>query len=88
MFAGKKKEKAEALPLAPESLPESIELPEMQRLQSAGEPVVILDVRTLRSLESSDLRAVGAVRVDPEQPAQEAERLKLPKEAWLIAFCA
>jgi sodium/hydrogen antiporter len=87
MFAGRKKEKAEAS-LAPESLPESIELPEMQRLQSAGEPVVILDVRTLRSLESSDLRAVGAVRVDPEQPAQDAERLKLPREAWLIAFCA
>lgn len=76
------------LRLAPESLPESIEIAEMQRLQSAGEPVVILDVRTLRSLESSDLRAVGAVRVDPERPAQEAERLKLPKEAWLIAFCA
>jgi NhaP-type Na+/H+ or K+/H+ antiporter len=87
MFAGRKKEKAEAR-LAPESLPESVEIPEMQQLQSAGEPVVVLDVRTLRSLESSDLRAVGAVRVDPEQPAQEAERLKLPKEAWLIAFCA
>ncbi|HEX5715908.1 MAG TPA: cation:proton antiporter, partial [Thermoanaerobaculia bacterium] len=88
MFAGRKKEKAEVLRLAPESLPESIEIPEMQRLQSAGEPVVILDVRTLRSLESSDRRAVGAVRVDPERPVEEAERLKLPKEAWLIAFCA
>lgn len=104
MFAGKKKkpkahvqEKEPAPPrpaapsplrLAPESLPESIEIAEMQRLQAAGEPVVVLDVRTLRSLESSDLRAVGAVRVDPERPVQEAERLKLPKEAWLIAFCA
>lgn len=84
MFAGKKK-KAKA---DPGTLPESIEIAEMQRLQAAGEPVVILDVRTLRSLESSDLRAVGAVRVDPERPVQEAERLKLPREAWLIAFCA
>ena len=76
------------LRLAPEGLPESLEIAEMQRLQAAGEPVMILDVRTLRSLESSDLRAVGAVRVDPERPAQEAERLTLPREAWLIAFCA
>jgi sodium/hydrogen antiporter len=97
MFAGRKGTKAPVqereparapVQLAPERLPESIEVTEMQRLQVTGEPVIILDVRTVRSLESSDLRAVGAVRVDPERPAQEAERLKLPKEAWLIAFCA
>jgi len=84
MFAGKKQGKA----AAPEPLPDSIEVAEMQRLQAMGEQVVVLDVRTLRSLESSDLRAVGAVRLDPERPVQEAERLKLPREAWLIAFCA
>jgi NhaP-type Na+/H+ and K+/H+ antiporter len=71
-----------------ESLPEAIEIAEMQRLQTAGEPVAVLDVRTLRSMESSDLRAVGAVRVDPERPVLDAERLHLPREAWLIAFCA
>ena len=85
MFFGRRKP-AEAP--AGEVLPESIEVPEMLRLQAAGEPVVVLDVRTLRSLESSDARAVGAVRVDPERPAQDAERLQLPREAWLIAFCA
>lgn len=86
MFAGqrtKREERSEG-----ERLPESIEVPEMLRLRAAGEKVVILDVRTLRSLESSDLRAVGAVRVDPERPVQEAERLNLPREAWLVAFCA
>ncbi|MEA2564679.1 MAG: sodium/hydrogen antiporter [Acidobacteriota bacterium] len=103
MFAGRKKaqaliEEREPAPLPPaapsplrvvsESLPESIDIAEMKRLQDAGEPVVILDVRTLRSLESSDLRAVGAIRLDPERAVQEAERLKLPKETWLIAFCA
>lgn len=71
-----------------ESLPETLEIAEMQRLQAAGEPVIVLDVRTLRSMESSDRRAVGAVRVDPERPVQDAERLNLPREAWLIAFCA
>ncbi|HWM94955.1 MAG TPA: cation:proton antiporter [Thermoanaerobaculia bacterium] len=102
MFAGRRRPAAEvaiqhepAPPPAPaqpiaesERLPESIEIPEMQRLQTTGEPVVVMDVRTLRSLESSDRKAVGAVRVDPERPAQEAERLQLPREAWLIAFCA
>lgn len=85
MFLGRKKP-AEA-PKG-DVLPESLEIPEMLRLQAEGEPVVVLDVRTLRSLESSDSRAVGALRVDPERPVQEAERLKLPKEAWLVAFCA
>lgn len=86
MFAGRsaKREEQEE----EESLPETIEIPEMLRLQSAEEPVIVLDVRTARSLESSDLRAVGAVRVDPERPVQEAERLHLPREAWLVAFCA
>lgn len=72
----------------PAHVPEQIDIPELQRLEAAGEPVVILDVRTLRALESSDSIAKGAVRVDPERPVQEAERLKLPREAWLVAFCA
>ena len=36
-------------------------------VQAEGEPVIVLDARTARSLESSDLRAVGALRLDPEQ---------------------
>ena len=85
MFFGRTKHRHAAH--AP-ALPETIEIPEMLRLQAEGQPVIVLDVRTLRSLESSDSRAVGAVRVDPERPVQEAERLQLPKEAWLVAFCA
>lgn len=85
MFARRSTKKQER---REERLPESIEVSELLRLQAAGEDLVILDVRTVRSLESSDLRAVGAFRVDPERPVQEAERLKLPREAWLIAFCA
>lgn len=72
----------------PGRIPEQIDVPELRRLVAAGEPVVILDVRTLRALESSDTTAKGAVRVDPERSIQEAERLHLPREAWLVAFCA
>jgi hypothetical protein len=73
---------------ASDRIPEQIDLAELQRLQGSGEPVMVLDVRTLRSLEASDATAKGAVRIDPERAVQEAERLHLPKEAWLVAFCA
>lgn len=101
MLAGRRKpvERQEPAPPRPapsrlpvvqetERLPETIEVEEMQRLQASGEPVVVLDVRTLRSLETSDRKAAGAVRVDPERPVLDAERLHLPREAWLIAYCA
>jgi NhaP-type Na+/H+ or K+/H+ antiporter len=72
----------------PARIPERIDLAEVQRLQARGEPVVVLDVRTSRALEASGAVAQGAVRIDPERAVQEAERLHLPKEAWLVAFCA
>lgn len=71
-----------------EKTPEKIDLPEMLRLQEAGEPLVVLDVRTARSRDTSELMAPGTVRLDPERAVQEAERLSLSKEAWLVAFCA
>ncbi|HVR96254.1 MAG TPA: cation:proton antiporter [Thermoanaerobaculia bacterium] len=75
-------------PQEQEALPERIELAEMQRLQAAGEPVIVLDARTERALENSGEVAVDTVRLDPDRAAQEAERLRLPREAWLVAFCA
>jgi NhaP-type Na+/H+ or K+/H+ antiporter len=71
-----------------EAIPEKMGLEELRALQDRGEPVVLLDVRTARSLEGSDTTARGAVRIDPERPAKDAERLQLPREAWLVAFCA
>jgi sodium/hydrogen antiporter len=50
--------------------------------------VIVLDVRRERALAESDSTAQGAVRLDPDRSAAEAERLHLPREAWLIAFCA
>lgn len=81
-----------ALPIvreeAVEKTPEKIDVSEMLRLQAAGEPVIVLDVRTARSRDTSGLIAPGTVRLDPERAVQEAERLRLPREAWLVAFCA
>lgn len=65
-----------------------ITLDDLQKLKNGGKPVVLLDVRTDRSLENSDIQAEGAVRLVPEQVAERARELKLRKDAWLIAYCA
>lgn len=65
---------------------QSVTLDELRLLKQAGEQVVILDVRTDRSLD--DQRAAGAVRIPPDVAVSEARALGLSKEAWLIAYCA
>ena len=67
---------------------QNITLEEFDQLQKSGEPVVLLDVRTDRSRDTSDLQAAGSVRMPPEHVVAQANELKLPKEAWLIAYCA
>jgi rhodanese-related sulfurtransferase len=76
-----------AAPL-PEPGSETITLSELDRLRTSGEPVLVLDVRTERSIETSETMAQGAIRMPPEHVVEQARELKLPKEAWLIAYCA
>ena len=72
----------------PDHVPEKIGLAELLRLRESGHEVIVLDVRTARSRNVSGQIAPGAVRLDPERAVHEAERLQLPREAWLVAFCA
>jgi len=67
---------------------QSITLENLSELQKSGEQVFILDVRTERSIEDSELQARGAIRLPPEHVVIEAQELGLPKNAWLIAYCA
>jgi NhaP-type Na+/H+ or K+/H+ antiporter len=67
---------------------QSITLEELAQLQKSGEPVIILDVRTERSRETSDYQAQGSVRLVPENVVAQAKKLNLPKDGWLIAYCA
>jgi sodium/hydrogen antiporter len=67
---------------------QSITLEEFERLQKSGENVMLLDVRTERSREPSEFQAKGSVRIVPEGVVAQANKLKLPKDAWLIAYCA
>jgi NhaP-type Na+/H+ or K+/H+ antiporter len=71
-----------------ENSSERISINEVLRLQQSGDPVVMLDVRTERSLETSDLQVKGAVRLPPDDAVRRARELNLPKDAWLIAYCA
>src|ERR1700754_2828589 len=71
-----------------EIAPQIITLQELDRLQKSGDQVILLDVRTERSIEGSDSMAQGAVRMPPEHVVDQARERNLPKEAWLIAYCA
>jgi len=66
----------------------SISLDEFRRLEHPGEPVIVLDVRTDRSRETSDLQAQGSIRLPPQHAVERARELRLPRGAWLIAYCA
>jgi NhaP-type Na+/H+ or K+/H+ antiporter len=68
---------------------ERISIAEMRRLVQSGEPVIVVDARSERTYESDDLRAAGSARIDPTHHATpQAERLGLPRDAWLAIYCA
>ena len=67
---------------------QTITLEELERLRRLDEPLILLDVRTERSLETSESMAQGAVRMPPDHVVDQARELRLPKNAWLIAYCA
>jgi NhaP-type Na+/H+ or K+/H+ antiporter len=67
---------------------QSISIDELRGLWQRRAPVVILDVRTERSLEGDNEQARGAVRLPPDHVVERAREQGLKKEAWLIAYCA
>jgi NhaP-type Na+/H+ or K+/H+ antiporter len=74
-------------PLKPKS--DRITLDEMRRLQAAGEPVWLLDVRKERAYRETEVKAKGAIRLSPEgNVARAAAELALPRHEWLVAYCA
>ena len=67
---------------------ESISVDELHQLWKANEQVTILDVRTERSIEDSNMQAKDAVRMSPDHVAERAKELGLKQDAWLVAYCA
>jgi hypothetical protein len=68
--------------------PELITYVELAQLRAAGVPLRILEVRSGRGYEEPRLRGEGTIRVDPNHPEDSAARLTLPKNEWLVAYCA
>ena len=73
---------------AEEPSPIRITIDEMRALQAKGEPVVIVDARSLRTYDSDPLEAVGAVRVSPDDPVRDATEKRLSQRATLVVYCA
>jgi hypothetical protein len=67
---------------------ERISIDQMRDLARAGENVIVIDARSERTYAESNLHAGGAVRLDPNNAAREAQELGLPKDAWPVVFCA
>jgi NhaP-type Na+/H+ or K+/H+ antiporter len=65
-----------------------ITLEEMTALRRAGAPVVLVDLRRENDFASLGTKARGAVRMHPDKPVESAAALALPREAWLVAYCA
>jgi NhaP-type Na+/H+ or K+/H+ antiporter len=72
---------------ADSDIPERITIAEMQALQSAGEPVVLLDVRTERSYRESAKMAIGALRFPPDDAVRLARERGLSRDATLVLYC-
>jgi hypothetical protein len=67
---------------------EYIEISELLELQRAGEPAVVVDARSDRTFNDSELLAQGAVRIAPDHAVLKVEKHHLPKSAVLAVFCA
>ena len=68
--------------------PQSLTIGELRHLWEIGAPLIILDVRTDRTYDPSPTRARGATRLPPDHVAERATELHLPREVWLVAYCA
>lgn len=56
-------------------------------LRAAGEDVRLVDVRSPTAYQLSSEQLAGSVRLSPETAADDARRLGLPSDAWLVLFC-
>ncbi len=79
---------AAAQSTAPADTALRISLEEMQALQAKGEPVVVVDARSIRSYDGDARIARGAVRISPDDPVRDATEKRLSQRATLVVYCA
>jgi sodium/hydrogen antiporter len=67
---------------------QSLTIAQLRHLWDVGASVVILDVRTDRTYDPSPTLARDAIRLPPDHVGERAAELNLPRDAWLVAYCA
>ena len=65
-----------------------ISIEELRALQSSGAPLLIVDARAETSFNSSAFQAQGALRIPADQIVRRITELNVPRETWIITFCA
>jgi NhaP-type Na+/H+ or K+/H+ antiporter len=72
-----------------------ISVEQLRMLQQEGQPVVVIDARTERTFDGSELLAQGAVRIIPGSGGtapgsivDQAMQARVPREARVAVFCA
>jgi NhaP-type Na+/H+ or K+/H+ antiporter len=71
-----------------EAEPTRITVAEMKAMRDRGENVVIVDARAPRSYQHDPRQAVGAVRLNPDDPVRDATAQRLSQRATLVVYCA
>ena len=75
-------------PIAAANDSDRISVEELRALQSSGAPLLIVDVRAETSFNSSAFQAQGALRIPGDQIVRRIAELNVPRQTWIITFCA
>ena len=75
-------------PIAAANDSDRISVEELRALQSSGAPLLIVDVRAETSFNSSPFQAQGALRIPADQIVRRIAELNVPRQTWIITFCA
>ncbi|HEX5064801.1 MAG TPA: cation:proton antiporter [Myxococcota bacterium] len=67
---------------------DGIRIEEVKALLDVGAPVVVADVRRDSEWAGAETLARGAVRLTPSMAADDARRLGLPEDAWIVLYCS
>jgi NhaP-type Na+/H+ or K+/H+ antiporter len=73
---------------AVDAAPVRITIDEMRALQAKGEPIVIVDARSIANYDADSVAAAGAVRLRPDDPVRDAMEQRLSQRATLVIYCA
>jgi NhaP-type Na+/H+ or K+/H+ antiporter len=77
-----------AAPVVAPEIPLRIGLDEVASLRAAGEEITIVDVRASWSFKKDTRRAVGALRVLPDDVVRSAQEVRLSHHGTVVVFCA